>query len=620
MDFRLGQGLADYLMEEWKEILQLCKADASRKLILLKVSGDYEFNQFEWRPEITDLVDALESVSGVPPICACIPRAKLLGRPVHYDVMPEILACHFGKIDTLILLSTLHFSRLTSKSKEDSIVTRTAQDVVGWLKSTIIPHLEAEIAATNTSGIKTPEELATLKRQYATSAYQLAFFLSSDPNEKEIHGKYLKIAADNNHRYSQFYFAKKMESMDPALSHFYYKKACEGGHLNAAFRLGQLWESGDVIVGGKVSLEKAIEYYQHAEKIGHSEAQKRVTECLKKRKVGRSTIEQYTNESPYYFAELSQQVQYVARADDGGDDFDENDEGADADNSRLRSIRESSQASREQSIQYIAQALNQVTRPYCASGAFPVTNEAPFKLIFQKDTNLANTQSESSNRDFQMLSFPLTDGNTIDSFLTGCPYEISPVISGTRVTLTYHLLKRDAAREVFESAEKILPRDRSFLSQLRNGLSDASFFSDGAILMVHGCHAYGISDALRKSDSALLPLLKGADLDVFKASVACGLKVFVKPLYFESKEGTGGPFFLGASFKHYCERHWSYPTGTKFLQSTELVHIDDKKAVWYGKPLILERHAFLCGRGSVGSVYSSVAIVVVVPAWKDRSA
>ncbi|KAI9328158.1 hypothetical protein BDR26DRAFT_874445 [Obelidium mucronatum] len=173
------------------------------------------------------------------------------------------------------------------------------------------------------------------------------------------------------------------------------------------------------------------------------------------------------------------------------------------------------------------------------------------------------------------------------AFFSDCPHEISPIVSGTRITLTYNLFKRSLAEEVLLNAEMSLPRDCAFLTQFQAQLSEQFFFESGAVLMFHCQHA--VSTAI--DSETVIPLLKGADMSVFEAAVACGLQVFVKPLY----------------------------DGARYTDSRHVVEVDNKKVVWFGSPLKMNRHEYLHygNEATVGYVYSSAVIMVVVPAWKD---
>ncbi|KAI9328173.1 hypothetical protein BDR26DRAFT_901015 [Obelidium mucronatum] len=211
-------------------------------------------------------------------------------------------------------------------------VSRTHQEVIDWLSDLIIPRLESEItAATFTSGDS--PNLPSLNTQLYTSAYQLATLLAKIPEQNEKYHKYLRIAADGDGnkwetKDAQFSFAKGMEDVDPALSFIYYKNASANNHSAAAFRLGELWESGSVIVGGEASLDEAVKYYQIAEKAGNTEAGKRVLDCVKKGKGGvkRDLMAIYKLESRNVFDEVKKRLKGENVGDEEIEDEDDEEE------------------------------------------------------------------------------------------------------------------------------------------------------------------------------------------------------------------------------------------------------------------------------------------------------
>ncbi|KAI9328177.1 hypothetical protein BDR26DRAFT_63059 [Obelidium mucronatum] len=116
-------------------------------------------------------------------------------------------------------------------------------------------------------------------------------------------------------------------------------------------------------------------------------------------------------------------------------------------------------------------------------------------------------------------------------------------------------------------------------------------------------------------------MLKGADMKVFQAAISSGLSVFVKPLFSE-RATSSDDFFVGDYFCHYSDDNTEYDTGLKFLKEIlpNAPEIDANAVEWFGNPLKMDRHEYLHygNEASVGYVYSSAAIIVAVPSWKDR--
>ncbi|KAJ3030816.1 UNVERIFIED_CONTAM: hypothetical protein HDU68_007733 [Siphonaria sp. JEL0065] len=250
-----------------------------------------------------------------------------------------------------------------------------------------------------------------------------------------------------------------------------------------------------------------------------------------------------------------------------------------------------------------------------------------------------NTHREASSKafDWGTSTQDATGTHLIQwaAFFSDCPHEISPISSGTRITLTYNLFKRNRAEKVFLDAAITSPRDCAFLSELKSNLSKQSFFECGAVLMFHCQHAYqvyqrGKRDGQRaygsfKSNKEIdsedvIPLLKGADMSVFEAALACNLQVFLKPLYDGAQQHT---HVLGTQFRGFGESpDEEFGEGWNFLQKVvgNVIEVDDKKVVWFGHALKMDRHEYLHygNQATVAYVYSSAVIVVVVPPWKDR--
>ncbi|KAI9326008.1 hypothetical protein BDR26DRAFT_151354 [Obelidium mucronatum] len=797
MALRLAAGLSDHLMEDWREIIQLCKTDPSRKLILLKAESRlHTFNGTEGQGEVGALLEALESASRGPSISARVNIEDYSSRlAVGSDVVPEIVALHFGRTDVLTRIATRYVETFTKKSINKSCVSRTREEVIDLFTNLIIPRLESEMAiaaneAANRDGTKSSKkEVADLNTQFCTCIHQLATLLSGIPEQKEAYLKYLRIAADGIHREAanaQFTFAKEMEVLDPGLSFIYFQKSSANNHVFAAFRLGELWEAGSIVVGGETSLEEAAKYYAVAGNNGHQEAGTRLLDFMKKGKGGikRDLMVIYNLEERFVFDEVKKRMKRIKAAnpqrsdedDDERSDEDDDDEGEDEDNDGKENGGEVDQKGdaqdkanddqeydvpdyiHEESVHQLAQALEQVNHPYCVSGILPVTVENPLKLVFQNDTALTNTLPQTSNREFRGLDFPLHDPNDLESliaacspasfgfntetvmdndyrkalkldssclftnfdvyasgivgiikksllqddsnnvaavlhklnvygpegffkahvdtpiskdmfgslvvclpvafeggilsvskggnnntgkafdwgtsvqnesgihliqwaaFFSDCPHKISPVVSGTRVTLTYNLFKRNPTVAVFDSAENSLPRDCIFLNQLRLGLSNPSFCRRGGILAFHCHHAYQIPEKSKSGADAIIPMLKGADMKVFQAAISSGLQVFVKPL-FSDHLSSRSRFFLGDSFGNVGDNSM-YESGLEFLKSAlpNAVEIDSSKVLWFGKPLQMDCHeyAHYGNEASVGYIYSSAAIIVVVPSWKNR--
>jgi len=112
-------------------------------------------------------------------------------------------------------------------------------------------------------------------------------------------------------------------------------------------------------------------------------------------------------------------------------------------------------------------------------------------------------------------------------------HEVSPVISGHRVTLTYNLYfdehnvpGKDLASEHLKHITP-LPNERTFREAFEASLEDPEFLVDGGTLGFGLRHVYPIKDDIKH----VYGLLKGSDAAVYRSAQALGFEPILYVLY-----------------------------------------------------------------------------------------
>ncbi|KAI9331731.1 hypothetical protein BDR26DRAFT_662449 [Obelidium mucronatum] len=852
MQLRFKAGLPDPLFLEWQEIIRSTRKNPSQTLLILKlpshsnkhelITGFKSQKEEQLHPAIDQILKELEQVSGGGAfIDAPIPFSRGYHgmNPVAREIACNIAALHLGTkdINALEALTAQHYAWHTKHPKSvEPKIPHSLPTVFSWFPR-ILSHIDAELSkialakgidvetiGQGSGGGGSDDDKGRLdnndlnwvlkKRQFCfTYADLISRFPEDFAASVATTTKYLEIAARLRHYEAQARFAQCIEPTNPSLALEFYESAASQNEVVAIFRLAECWESGSGVVGGIVSMEKAVEYYQKAEKLGHTEAGKRAIACLRMTMSGagagagaaggggggpgsisgnrkRDVLALYRLDDGYTFPDLVRRIEMqeppfkklapikkAGLGDNSNDDDEDEQEGI---------YQVINNTGTDQGIKELGQALKELNHSFCVSGILPISAESPVKILFEQDSDKQRLNPSSVDSQVRKIVFPLVDvsqvegliefcspasfgfnsetvlddnyrkalkldgsclATTLDVYASGiikkikktlvldskikpssdihaelhklnvygpegffkahvdtpisadmfgslvvclpvafeggvltvrrgelspslkwenldssksfdwgasteakdstnthliqwaaffsdCPHEISPIVSGTRITLTYNLFKRNPAEKVLLDAEMSLPRDCTLLTKFKTHLSEQSFFEHGAVLMFHCQHAYQVAqqpaatpDSPSENPSAaidceaLIPLLKGADMSVFEAAFACGLQVFVKPLY-EASQYTES-FVLGTQFMQFeVSKGHQYGWKGDYLADVagDIVEVDNKKVVWFGTPLKMNRHEYLHygNEATVDYVYSSAVIMVHVPSWKDR--
>ncbi|KAF3009733.1 hypothetical protein E8E13_009219 [Curvularia kusanoi] len=112
------------------------------------------------------------------------------------------------------------------------------------------------------------------------------------------------------------------------------------------------------------------------------------------------------------------------------------------------------------------------------------------------------------------------------AFYGDCEHEVSQVLSGHRITLTYNLHMRRGVGRLCGSSTLSVPELPAY-REMKKALSNPLFFSTGGTLGIRCSHSY--AHTTEKGIRSLPTAFKGEDMVVFETARSLGLRVDIRP-------------------------------------------------------------------------------------------
>jgi hypothetical protein len=154
------------------------------------------------------------------------------------------------------------------------------------------------------------------------------------------------------------------------------------------------------------------------------------------------------------------------------------------------------------------------------------------------------------------------------AFYSDCQHEVLQVTSGHRITLTYNLYVTRGLGHLAGAATALDATTLPLYKTLQTALEKPDFFHKGHVIAVWLTHAYAHST---KNNNFLPASLKGADMSLYEAAIALGLRCQVVPVIPDGgynrnyngkvdifEPGNFGPLVAGEIHDDYGDK-WGHP-------------------------------------------------------------